>query len=253
MVVSLIPAPETLQNFQCLRPGGLLHGDGLKAALQRGILFDILAVLVDGGGPDHLQLPPAEGGLEDVGGVDGPLGAARPHDGVELVDEQDDVPRPADLLEDVLQFLLKLPPVLGARHHGGQVQGVEPLARQVLGGGAVGNGGGQTLYHRRLAHPGLADEGGVVLGAAGENLHKAVRAGLRRPCGSSPGRTDPTGGCRRRGGTPAPGSGAWGCPRLPERPRPSGTAPPSPPRSGTADGGRRCRPSAEGPGEDARN
>ena len=43
--------------------GGLLHDDGLEPPLQSGVLLNVLAVLVEGGGPDDLELPPAEGGL----------------------------------------------------------------------------------------------------------------------------------------------------------------------------------------------
>ena len=117
-VVALVPAPQSPEDVQGLVPAGLPDSDGLKAPLQGGVLFDILPVLVDGGGPDDLNLPPGQGGLEDVGGVDGPLGGPRPHDGVELVNEQDNVARPAHLSQHMLQLFLELPPVLGARHHG---------------------------------------------------------------------------------------------------------------------------------------
>ncbi len=173
--MGLVPAPEALEYFQSLRPGGFFHGDRLEAALQSGVLLDIFAVLVDGGSPDDLQLPPAEGRLEDVGGVDGPLGAARPHDGVELVNKENDVPRPADLAQDMLQLLLKFPPILCARHHGGQIQGINSLAQQVLGGVSVGNGNGQPLHHGGLAHARLPDQGGVVLGPPGQYLNQALQ------------------------------------------------------------------------------
>ena len=121
-------------------------------------------------GADDLQLPPAQGGLDDVGRVDGPLGGARPHDGVELVDEEDDVAHPAHLGQDVLHPLLKFPPVLGARHHGGEIQGHEALGAQLVGHVPGHHPAGQALGHGGLAHAGLADEGGVVLLPAGEDL-----------------------------------------------------------------------------------
>src|SRR4029079_14182003 len=52
-------------------------------------------------------LPPArEHRLEDGGRVDRALGGARTHEGVDLVDEDDDVAARADLLGDLLQALL---------------------------------------------------------------------------------------------------------------------------------------------------
>ena len=63
VVVGLVPPPEALQNGQGLLPGGLPDGDGLEPPLQGGVLLNILPVLVQGGGPNDLDLPPGEGGL----------------------------------------------------------------------------------------------------------------------------------------------------------------------------------------------
>ena len=66
---------------------GLVDEHRLEAALEGGVLFDVLAVLVDGGGADHVQLAPGQHGLEHVAGVHGPLGGAGADHGVQLVDE----------------------------------------------------------------------------------------------------------------------------------------------------------------------
>jgi hypothetical protein len=62
------------------------HRHGLEAALERGVLLDVLAVLVDRGRADALQLPARERRLEDVGRVDGALGRAGADERVDLVD-----------------------------------------------------------------------------------------------------------------------------------------------------------------------
>ena len=46
-----------------------LHHDGLEAPLQRRVLLHVLAVLVEGGGADAVQLAPGQHGLEQVAGV----------------------------------------------------------------------------------------------------------------------------------------------------------------------------------------
>ena len=170
LVVGLVAVPQAPENGQGGVRIGLMDGDGLKAPLQRGVFFDIPAVFVQRGGPHHLDLPPAQGGLDDVGRVDGTLGAARPHDGVQLIEEEDHVPGPADLGQHVFHPLLKLAPVLGARHHAGQVQGHDPLAPQVLGHLAGDDAPGQALGNGGLAHAGFPDEGGVVLLPPGQDL-----------------------------------------------------------------------------------
>ena len=185
VVVGLIPAPQPPKDGQRLLPGGLPDGDRLEPPLQGGVLLNIPPVLVQGGGPQHLDLSPGEGGFQDVGRIDGPLRRASPHDGMQLVDKEDDIPRPAHLLKHVLQLLLKLPPVLGARHHGRQIQGTHPLAQQMRRGRAVGNGQSQPLRHRCLAHAGLPDQCRVVLGAAGEDLDHRSSSSSRPITGSS--------------------------------------------------------------------
>ena len=196
-VVLLVLPPQALQNVQRLLRGGLRHPDGLEPPLQRRVLFDILAVLLQRGGPHHLDLPPAQSGLEDVGRVDGALRRTGAHNVVQLVQKEDDVARPAHLAQHQIHPVLELAPVLGARHHGGEVQGQQPLAPQGLWHPAGGDAKGQSLRHRRLPHPRLADEAGVVLGAAGQNLddpahlllpaHQRVQLSLMGQPGQVPG------------------------------------------------------------------
>ena len=63
----------------------------LEAALERGVLLDVLAVLVERRRADGAQLAAGEHRLEQVGGVDRALGGARADDRVQLVEEQHDL------------------------------------------------------------------------------------------------------------------------------------------------------------------
>ena len=97
---------------------GLADEHLLEAALERGVLLDVAAVLVERGGADHPQLPPGEERLEHVAGVHRALGGARADHGVELVDEGDHLALGVgDLLEHGLEALLELAAVLGAGNH----------------------------------------------------------------------------------------------------------------------------------------
>jgi hypothetical protein len=69
---------------------GLVDLHGLEAALERGVLLEVLLVLLPGGRRDRAQLAAREGGLEQVGRVAAALLSARADDGVRLVDEEDD-------------------------------------------------------------------------------------------------------------------------------------------------------------------
>ena len=99
-----------------------LDDDRLEATLEGAVLLDVLAVLVERGGPDGLDLAARQRRLEHVGGVDRALGGAGADEGVELVEEEHDVLRLADLLHDRLEPLLELAAILGAGHEGAEVE-----------------------------------------------------------------------------------------------------------------------------------
>ena len=95
-----------------------------------------------------------------------PSAAPAPDEGVELVDEQDDVAAGADLLEHLLEALLEVAAVAGAGDERAEVERVELLARERLGHVVGDDRLGQALDDGGLADAGLADEHRVVLGAA---------------------------------------------------------------------------------------
>ncbi len=115
--------------------------------------------------------PRASMGLRMLARVDGPFGRPGPDEGVQLVDEQDDVAAGPDLLEHLLQALLEVAAVAGPGHQGAEVQGVELLALDGLGDVVGHDLLGQALDDGGLADAGLADQDRVVLGAAGQDLH----------------------------------------------------------------------------------
>ena len=138
----------------------------LEPALERGVLLDVLAVLVERGGADHAQLAAGEHRLDHVAGVHRALGRAGADDGVQLVDERDDLAGGVgDLLEHGLQPLLELAAVLRAGEHRADVERDQALVLQPLGHVAVGDAPGEALDDGRLADARLADQHRVVLGA----------------------------------------------------------------------------------------
>ncbi len=67
---------------------GSLDVNRLEPAFERGVLLDVLAILVERGRADAPELAAGQGGLEQVGGVHRALGLARADDEVQLVDEE---------------------------------------------------------------------------------------------------------------------------------------------------------------------
>ena len=166
---------EAAQDRNCVLDGGLIHEHLLEAALQGRILFDVLAVLIKGGGADAAQFAPGQHRLEQVAGIHRAAGGTGPYHGVDFIDEQHDLPLAGGhLLEHRLEPLLKFTPVLGAGDQGPHVEGNQLAILQGLGHIAVDDALGQALHDGGLAHPRFADEDRVVLSAAAEDLDRAA-------------------------------------------------------------------------------
>ena len=91
---------------------------------------------------------------------------------VQLVDEQDGVLGPTDLVHDGLDPLLELAAVLRAGDHHGEVEHDDPAVAEQFGDVAVDDHLGQALDDRRLADAGLTQEDRVVLlPPSREDLH----------------------------------------------------------------------------------
>ena len=169
-VEHLIPLLQAAQDGDAVLDGGLIHQHRLETALQGRVLLDILAVLVQGGGADAVELAPGQHGLEQVAGVHAALGLPRANDGVHLIDEQDDAAVALfDLIEHRLEPLLEFAAVLGPGDQGAHVQGEDGAVLQGVGHIALDDPLGQALGDGRLAHAGLTDEDRVVLGLPGQD------------------------------------------------------------------------------------
>ena len=153
----------------------LADEDGLEAALERSVLLDVLAVLVERRRADRTQLAAREHRLQEVGGVDRALGGAGADDRVQLVDEEDDLAgRVLDLREHGLEPLLELAAVLRSGEERADVERPDALALEPLGNVARDDALGEPFDDRRLADAGLADQHRVVLRPAREHLDDAA-------------------------------------------------------------------------------
>ena len=174
LVVDLVALLEPAQDRDRVLDRRLADEHRLEAALERRVLLDVLAVLVERGRADAAQLAARQHRLEHVAGVDRALGRAGADDRVQLVDEHDDLALGVgDLLEHGLEPILELAAVLGAGDHRADVERDQLAVAQALGHVAGDDPLGEALDDRRLADAGLADQHGVVLGAAAQHLDHA--------------------------------------------------------------------------------
>ena len=171
---------DAAQDLHGVLDTGLADEDLLEAALQGGVLLDPLAVLVERGRADHVQLAAGQHRLEHVAGVHGGVAAGtRADDRVQLVDERDDLPAGVlDLLEHGLEPLLELAAVLRAGHHRGQVEAQHAATLQRVGHVAGDHALGEALDDGGLADAGLTDQHRVVLGTPAEHLHHPPDLGV---------------------------------------------------------------------------
>ena len=173
-VVRLVLLLQAAQDRDRVHDRRLADEDRLEAALERSVLLDVLAVLVEGGRPDGAQLAAREHRLEHLRRVDRALGSTGADDRVQLVDEEHDLALGVlDLGEDGLQPLLEFAAVLRPGEQRTDVERPDTLPLQALGHVAGDDPLRETLGDRGLADAGLADQHRVVLRAARENLDHA--------------------------------------------------------------------------------
>ena len=161
---------QALQNFDGIVHGGSLDLDGLETSFERGILLDVLAIFVQGGGADTLHLATGKRGLDDIAGIHGALGRAGTHDGVQFVNEENDVFGATDFIHHRLDAFLKLAAILGARDHEGEIERDHAFVEENFRHIAFDDFLGQTFHDGRLAHARFTEQNRIVLGTAAKDL-----------------------------------------------------------------------------------
>ena len=175
LVVRLVALAQPAQDVDGVLDVGLADVDDLEAAFERGILLDILAVLVQRGCADGTQASAGERGLQHVAGVHRALGRARANQRMQLVDEEDDLAVGVfDLLEQRLEAVFKLAAKLGAGDHAAEVERDDALVLEDFRHVAVDDAARESFDDGGFADAGFADEDRIILGPAREHLHHAA-------------------------------------------------------------------------------
>ncbi len=173
-MVGLVALLQAAQDRDRVGDRRLADVDRLETPLERGVLLDVLAVLVERRRADRAQLAARQHRLEHVRSVDRALGRACADDRVQLIDEEDQLAgRVLHLGEHGLEPLLELAAVLRTGEHRADVERPDALALQALGHVAGDDPLREPLDDRRLADAGVADQHRVVLGAPAQNLDHA--------------------------------------------------------------------------------
>ena len=154
---------------------GLINHHGLETTFQGFVLFEIFLIFVEGGSTDAAQFASCQCRFQDVGCIHGTLALAGTNERMNLVDEEDDTSvRSCHLINNAFQAFLELALVFRTSHQCTHIQREELLVLQILGHVATYDTLGQTFNDGCLTCTGLANQDGVVLCAARENLQHAT-------------------------------------------------------------------------------
>ena len=108
--------------------------------------------------------------LEDIGRVDGTFSTARTDEGVEFIDEEDDIACSADFIHDRFDAFFELAAVLGAGDHHREVEYDDAFFVEDIGDLVRDDPLGEPFDDRGLADACFAQEHRVVFGASAQDL-----------------------------------------------------------------------------------
>ena len=163
-----------MENFKCFFCVGGINNHLLETALQCTVFFDVFAVFIERGGTDALHLATSQGWLEQIGCVHRARSIAGTNDGVDFVDKQDDILIVSHLVDNGFDALFELSAILCASHHRSHVESHDALVEQHTRHFSLNNAKCQALDDGRFTHTGLANQHGIVLFPAAQDLCDAL-------------------------------------------------------------------------------
>ena len=166
----LIPLLESPQDGDGILDRGRIDHHRLEPPLQGGILLDIEPVFIESGRADAVKFSAGEHRLQKVARIHRAFGFARAHDGVQLIDEEDNASvRSLDFVEHRLEPFFKFAAVLCTRDQRTHIEGEDSFVAQPFGHISPDDPLCEALGDGRLTDARLADQAGVVLAFAGKD------------------------------------------------------------------------------------
>ena len=172
-MVKLVLLLDPPQDRDRVLDRGLADKDRLETALEGGVLFDVLAVLVERRGPDAMQFAARQRRLQHIRGVHRAFCLAGADEGVQLVDKEDDpFGTRGHFGQHCLEPFLELAAIFGAGQQRAEVERQQLFVLQALRHVAVDDALRQPLNDRGLSDTRLTDQHRVVLGPARQDLDR---------------------------------------------------------------------------------
>ena len=168
ILVAFLQASQNGNGTQFVR---LVNHHFLESAFQSLIFLEILLILVESCGTYGTQFTTSQCRLEDVCCIHSALSLSGAHQGVDFIDEQDNLAFGLDYLVDHrFQSFLKLTFILGTSHQRAHIERIHLFALQVLRHITAHDTLGKSLGNCSLTYTRLTDKHRVVLCAPAKNL-----------------------------------------------------------------------------------
>ena len=126
----------------------------------------MLPVLFQSGSTDDLNLTPCHGRFQNIRGIHGSLGTSCTNDRMKLINKQKNISVLTNLIDHILNTLLKLATIFGPGYHSRQIQNTQPSAPDRIRYFSCCDPGCQSFHNGSLTDPGLPDQTRIVLSPA---------------------------------------------------------------------------------------
>ena len=166
----LVPFFQATQNRNCILYGRLIYHNRLEPTLQGSIFLNILPVLVQCRCTNAMQFATCQHRLQEVACIHCAIRFPGTHNGMQLIDEQNDTALALlHLVQNRFQTLFEFATVLCAGDQGAQIQREDLPVFQVGRDIATHNSQCQTLCNGSFTDTRLTDQNRIVLGLSGED------------------------------------------------------------------------------------
>ena len=109
LMVILIALSQALQNSNTIRHSRFFNSDLGKTPRQSSIFFDMFLILFLRRSTNCPQGSPGQSRFQDIGRIQGRINpAARTHDGMQLIDKEDDMAVFFNIIDDIVHPLFKV-------------------------------------------------------------------------------------------------------------------------------------------------
>ena len=172
LVMELIFFLQTPEDGDRLLDTRLADIYRLETSLEGSIFFYIFAKFVEGCGADAAQLSACQGGFQHIRRINRSLGASGAYDRVEFVNEKNDGARCfIDFFQNRLQPVLKFSAEFCPGKQRPQIEGKHPFVFKGFGDIPRYDSLGKPFNDGCLSDPRFADDDGIILCPAGQDLH----------------------------------------------------------------------------------